>query len=197
VGVELARGQYRLYGKLDSLLKAQWDAFEAFLTRISENRFLYVMGYFDPKGNWPSDQSKSLIFTRDKTLFRRRPLPGWSGVYGPCGSQQDLHELLVANPNEYFYFLVTDDLLESGSALGLYKEVDREVWDTLYQKVCNSVPRPYCGIAEAIDLDCISLQCRCETLDHLLDILDRVLAEFGLKLTVDTKKPGKRRRTEY
>jgi len=200
VGVELARGgdQYRAYGKLDPLLKAQWDALEAFLTRISEKRYLYVLGCFNFEGGWSIDDHKSLIFGRDKTLFGERPLPGWSGVYGPCDNQRNLHELLVANPNEYYYFLVVDEPLEPQSALNLYGEADHGGWDALYQKVRDLIRRPYCGMAEGHDRDCISIQCHDESFAQISDILNCVLTEFGLELVVDTKTPSvRRRRTEY
>ena len=86
---------------LPSHLKRQWDAYEAFLMRLAESRYLYVVGGFEPV----ADEAKAIVVYRHTTLLRGRELPQWEGLYGPCQSQKELHDVFLANPLDVFHML--------------------------------------------------------------------------------------------
>ncbi len=170
VAIERGGPQWVSYAALQPDRRKEWDAFEQILIRLSQGMQLYVSGSFR---HWPETLHERFVMKKDHE--------GWTGMCR-IGSAEELHGLLVANPDTVGYgYLVTKSALSEKEAFRIVKR-HHGWWGGRDMDNCiiEACPLAFCGIEECIDRDWFGLECRLEDYQHIEQAIADTLKQFKL-----------------
>jgi hypothetical protein len=167
ISISLSRGDpdYTPYSEQPESIRRQWDALEQFLLQLGDGRQVYVTGRFygSPIGleTFVSKQTKSY----------------WVGTCRICDRVQ-AHELLAANPTEWYDFVITEAAPSSALAVR-FVEVPRK--RHFFEHMLGCCEKIFCAIEENNDRDAIDLLCTKRDLKMILNTFGQVTNRCGLR----------------
>jgi len=170
-------GQWTPYDKLTQTEQNQWDAYESVLCELSEGKIFLVSGFFEKV---PSQLSVYAI-TNDCL-----------GIIGMCevSNRDELHSLLISNPNEHYGFLILKEQLPHKDIISIAALHNRgsDLVDKDIVTMCNN--SAYCLIEENVDRDWFALATQRRYKSEIINTIQNVLKKFSLPLYLCLRQLG-------